>query len=69
MFQCNCDLKFLDLEGLSLYYRKILKVWQIPDSKVPLSVNEIKEEYFGITALLRLAERQFFIKYGLVKAF
>ena len=69
MFQCNYDLKFLDLEGLPLFYRNILTVWQILHSKVPLSVDEIKEEIIGITALLRSAERRFFIKHGLVKAF
>ena len=44
LFKCNYDLKFLDLEGLPLFYRNILTVWQIRLSKVPLSVNEIKEE-------------------------
>ena len=29
---------------------------------------KLKRKYFGITALLRLAERQFLIKHGLVKA-
>ena len=44
MFQCNYDLKFLDLQGLPLSYRNILTVWQSLHSKVPLSANEIKEE-------------------------
>ena len=56
LFQCNYDLKFSDLEGLPLFYRNILTVWQILHSKVPLS-------------LLRSAERRFFIKHGSVKAF
>ena len=43
-FQFNYYLKFLDLEGLPLIYRNILTVWQILHSKVPLSVDEIKEE-------------------------
>ena len=43
-FQCNYDLKFLDLEGLPLFYRNLLTVWQILHSKVPISVDEIKEE-------------------------
>ena len=49
LFQCNYDLKFSDLEGLPLFYRNILTVWQILHSKVPLS-------------LLRSAERRFFYK-------
>ena len=34
LFQCNYDLKFLDLEGLPLFYRSIVTVWQILHSKV-----------------------------------
>ena len=44
LFQCNYDLKFLDLEGLPFFYRNILTVWQSLHSKVTLSANEIKEE-------------------------
>ena len=59
LFQCNYDLKFLDLEGLPLFYRNILTVWQILHSKVPLTVNEIKEEILWNTALLRSAKDVF----------
>ena len=29
LFQCNYDLKFLDLEGLPFFYRNILTVWSL----------------------------------------
>ena len=70
LFQCNYDLKFLDLEGLPLFYRNILMVWLrsfIP--RYPLVLMKLKGKYFGLTAILRSAERRFFIKHGLVKAF
>ena len=34
-----------------------------------LVLMKLKRKYFEITALLRSAERRFFIKHGLVKAF
>lgn len=71
LFQCNYDLKFLDLEGLPLFYRNILTVWQIRLSKVPLSVNEIREEKLWSNRFIKIGEKTvfFIIKHGLVKAF
>ena len=71
LFQCNYDLKFLDLEGLPLFYRNILTVWQIRHSKVPLSVNEIKEEILWNNRFIHEigGETVCFIKHGLVKEF
>ena len=62
MFQCNCDLKFLDLQGLPLFYRNILKVWQILHSKVPLSVNEIKEEILWNNRFIKIGAKTVFYK-------
>ena len=62
MFQCNYDLKFLDLEGLSLFYRNILMVWQILHSKVPLSVNEIKEEILWNNRFIKIGGETVFYK-------
>ena len=60
MFRCNCDLKFLDLEGLPLFYRNILKVWQILHSKVPLSANEIKEEILWNNRFIKIGRKTVF---------
>ena len=60
MFQCNYDLKFLNLEGF--FYRNILTVWQILNSKLASVLMKLKWKHFGITALLRSAERRFFYK-------
>ena len=62
MFQCNYDLKFLDLEGLPLFYRNILTVWQILHSKVPLSVNEIKEEILWNNRFIKIGGKTVFYK-------
>ena len=61
LFQCNYDLKFLNLEGLPLFYRNNLTVWQILIPRYPLVLMKLKRKYFGITALLRSAERRFFL--------
>ena len=61
LFQCNYDLKFLDLEGLPLFYRNILTVWQIRLSKVPLSVNEIKEEKLWNNRFIKIGEKTVFL--------
>ena len=67
MFQCKSDLKFLDLEGLPLFYRNILTVWQILHSKVPISLNEIKEEIlltFVVPFLITVVFWSRFLKIG-----
>ena len=69
LFQCNYDLKFLDLEGLPLFYRNILTVWQSLHSKVPLSANEIKEEILWNNCFINIGRKTVFIKHGSVKAF
>ena len=61
LFQCNYDLKFLDLEGLPLFYRNILTVWQIVHSKVPLSVNEIKEEILWNNRFIKMGGKTVFL--------
>ena len=61
LFQCNYDLKFLDLEGLPLFYRNILTVWQILHSKVPLSVNEIKEEILWNNRFIKIGGKTVFL--------
>ena len=62
MFQCNYDLTFLDLEGLPLFYRNILTVWQILHSKVPLSVNEIKGEILWNNCHIKIGGKTVFYK-------
>ena len=62
LFQCNYDLKFLNLEGLPLFYRNNLTVWQILHSKVPLSVNEIKEEILWNNRFIKIGGKTVFYK-------
>ena len=54
-------MKFLDLEGLPLFYRNILTVWQIRLSKVPLSVNEIREEKLWSNRFIKIGEKTVFL--------
>ena len=62
LFQCNYDLKFLDLEGLPLFYRNILTVWQSLHSKVPLTANEIKEEILWNNRFIKIGGKTVFYK-------
>ena len=43
-FQCNYDLKFLDLKNLSVFYKNVLAVWQELNSKDPLKVIPSKKK-------------------------
>ena len=45
LFQCNFDLKFLNLNNLPPFYKNILKVWQELNFKEPLNANEFKQEF------------------------
>ena len=44
LFQCNYDLKLLDLKNLSVFYKDVLAVWQELNSKDPRNANEYKQE-------------------------
>ena len=61
-FKCHYDLNFLDLEGLPVFYRNILTVWQTFHSKVPLSVNEIKEEILWKNRFIKMGIKTVFYK-------
>ena len=45
LFQCNFDLKLLNLNNLPPFYKNILKVWQELNFKEPLNANEFKQEF------------------------
>ena len=61
LFQCNYDLKFLDLQGLPLSYRNILTVWQSLHSKVPLSANETKDEILWNNRFIKIGGKTVFL--------
>ena len=44
LFQCNYDLKMLNLKNLPSFYKNILETWQELNRKKPLNVNEFKQE-------------------------
>ena len=44
LFQCNYDLKLLDLKNLSAFYKNVLAVWQELNSIDLLNVKEFKQE-------------------------
>ena len=43
LFQCNYDLKLLDLRNLSVFYKDVLVVWQELNSEDPRNANEYKQ--------------------------
>ena len=44
LFQCNYELKLLDLKNLPAFYKNVLAVWQELNSKDPIDVKEIQHE-------------------------
>ena len=54
LFQCNYDLKFLDLKNLSTFYKNVLAVWQELNSKDPLNANEFKQEIIWNNRFIRI---------------
>ena len=44
LFQCNYDLKLLDLKNLPAFYKIVLAVWQELNSRDPIDTKEIQQE-------------------------
>ena len=55
------------INSLPLFYRNILTVWQILHSKVPLSVNEIKEKILWNNRFIKIGGKTVFYKAWLSK--
>ena len=61
-FQCNYDLKFLDLKNLSVFYKNVLAVWQELNSKDPLNANEFKQEIIWNNRFIRINGKTLYYK-------
>ena len=44
LFQCNYDLKLLELKNLPTFYKNVLAVWQELNSRDPIDAKEIQQE-------------------------
>ena len=62
LFQCNFDLKLLNLNNLPLFYKNILKVWQELNFKEPLNANEFKQEFLWNNRFIKTNGRTIYYK-------
>ena len=62
LFQCNYDLKLLDLKNLSVFYKNVLAVWQELNSKDPRNANEFKQEIIWNNRFIKIDGKSFYYK-------
>ena len=62
LFQCNYDLKFLDLKNLSAFHKNVLAVWQELNSKDPLNANEFRQEIIWNNRFIRINGKTIYYK-------
>ena len=62
LFQCNYDLKLLDLKNLSVFYKNVLAVWQELNSKNPRNANEFKQEIIWNNRFIKIDVKSFYYK-------
>ena len=62
LFQCNYDLKLLDLKNLSVFYKNVLAVWQELNSKNPRIANEFKQEIIWNNQFIKIDGKSFYYK-------
>jgi hypothetical protein len=69
LFQCNYELKLLDLKNLPAFYKNVLAVWQELNSKDPIDAKEIQHEILWNNRFIRINGKSIYYKRGLIKAF
>ena len=62
LFQCNYDLKLLDLKNLSAFYKNVLAVWQELNSKDPLNTNKFKQDIIWNNQFIRINGKTIYYK-------
>ena len=62
LFQCNYDLKLLDHENLSVFYKHVLAVWQELNSKYPRNANEYKQEIIWNYRFIKIDGKSFYYR-------
>ena len=62
LFQCNYDLKLLDLKNLSVFYKDVLAVWQELNSKDPRNANEYKQEIIWNNRFIKIDGKSFYYR-------
>ena len=62
LFQCNYDLKLLDLKSLSVFYKDVLAVWQELNSKDPRNANEYKQEIIWNNRFIKIDGKSFYYR-------
>ena len=62
LFQCNYELKLLDLKNLPAFYKNVLAVWQELNSNDPIDVKEIQHEILWNNRFIRINGKSIYYK-------
>ena len=62
LFQCNYELKLLDLKNLPSFYKNVLAVWQELNSKEPIDVKEIQHEILWNNQFIKINGKSIYYK-------
>jgi len=67
IFQCNYDIKDLNLSNLSPFYTQVLSYWQELKSNTELTIENFYDEILWYNKNLKIGQKMIFIKTGLKK--
>ena len=62
LFQCNYDLKLLDLKNLPAFYENVLVVWQELNSRDPIDAKEIQQEILWNSRFIMIIGKSIYYK-------
>ena len=73
LFQCNYDLKLLDLKNLPAFYKNVLVVWEELNSRDPIDAKEIHWKERNLMeqplSFIVISGKSIYYKPGLTEAF
>ena len=62
LFQCNYELKLLDLKDLPAFYKNVVAVWQELNSRDPLDAKEIQQEILWNNRFIMISGKSIYYK-------
>ena len=73
LFQCNYELKLLDLKNVHAIYKYVLVVWQELNSRDPIDAKEIQQEILWNNRFITISGKSIYYKTwvdkGILKVF
>ena len=62
LFQCNYELKLLDLKDLPAFFKNVLAVWQELNSRDPIDAKEIQQEILWNNRFIMISGKSIYYK-------